>query len=396
MSFEARLKAIFNKKENLLFKASEAFFHTDFLRTNIPAVDCSLGGGFGRGRIAELYGNYSSGKTLVLYYALIQNTREGGESILLESEGAFDQNFYRKLGGDPDKLILIPVERCEEVFDYIVAICKTQTAEIKEALAKRQTPMVRKTVIGWDSLAATGTKHLQETGMDKVDMSKAKVIAQGSALIPSLVKECNVTVISTNQTRENINSKDSATATPGGKSWPFACSQRVELRFHGGTKGSLLLEVPKSGKDADDPTGREEIGRMISCYVTKNKLAAPFARFKLPIYTMSGFEHPEFDGRKTQVGIDLDEALFHFFLTGRCYLDENQSRVLIQAGSRYKLNPLIDPDQVSFFQKDWPSIIESLPSLRTMPYDLIASSCSNPPIVPEDIPADAIRSGEAS
>lgn len=387
MSFSDRLAGVFNKKSNVLFKASEALFHTDFLPTGIAALDASLGGGFGRGRIHELFGNYSSGKTLALYYALIKNTQMGGESVLFESEGAFDKTFYRALGGDPATLSLIPIDHVEEFFNGVVAICKAQEAEIKEAKKNRTEEMKKLTVIGWDSIAATGTKHLQETGMDKRDMSKSGMMSQGTQLITTLVKECNATVIACNQTREAIGSKDSATHTPGGSAWSFHCSQRVELRYDGGTKGSLIFERPAPGQSAETTYGRDEIGRWIAGYVVKNKLASPFARFKIPIYTLAGYEHPEFDGKLTKLGIDTEEMLLNYFLEGRCYINDLHERVVhIPSSGWYCLHPSLDPEQQKFRMSKWPEILQDCPLLTRLPYDLCSKAVNNTPSVPPEVP----------
>ncbi|TXH17550.1 MAG: hypothetical protein E6R03_03790 [Hyphomicrobiaceae bacterium] len=383
-------KAFSSKKLGDVYRGGDALWATDFAPSGIAAVDCSLGGGFARGRIHELYGNFSSGKTLVLYATLANNQRLGGESVLFESEGAYSPDFFRNMGGDPDKLTLIPADKVEDVFDGMLAVCKEQEKMIAEAMkTKGATPMPRLTVIGWDSIAATGTKHLFDTGMDKRDMSKSGAMSQGTQLVTTAIKECNVCVIGVNQVREAIGSKDSATHTPGGNAWGFHSSSRVELMYDGGSRTSLIHDPPAKGQKPEDFKGREEIGRWIKGYVVKNKCASPFAKFKLPIYTYPGRPHPEFD-RETKLGIDIDEMLLTFYLEGRFYLPDGGRVVHVPSAGWYALHPALDPDQQKFRQSKWPEMLDLLPALRTLPYDIKQSSATTSPGVPEGVPAATV------
>jgi RecA/RadA recombinase len=305
-----------------------------------------------------------------LYYTLANNQRLGGESVLFESEGAFNPDFFRNMGGDPSKLTLIPADKVEDVFDGIIMICKEQEKQIAESKkTKGAVAMPRMTVIGWDSIAATGTKHLFDTGMDKRDMSKSGAMSQGTQLITTAAKSCNVCIIGVNQTREAIGSKDSATHTPGGNAWPFHSSQRLELMYDGGSRTSLIFDRPLPGQKPEDTRGREEIGRQIKGYVVKNKCASPFSRFTLPIYTLPGRPHPLYD-RDTKLGIDFEQHLFDFYLTGRFFLPDGQRVLHIPTPGYYSLHQMLDPEQRKFREKAWLEILEMLPALRTLPYDL--------------------------
>lgn len=326
-------------------KGNDKFWTANFLRTNIPSIDYALGGGWGRGRMGEIFGEWSSGKTILLYMALIANEKAGGDSILFEAEGAYLDEFYEVLGGDPKKLTVTYVDTVEEVFDGIKGVCDN-------AVKLKYT---RPLCIGWDSIAETGTKHLQEAGMDKRDMSKAYQMSQGTQLIATSVKMSNACVIATNQTREKIGDKDSATHTPGGTGWPFGASQRLELRFDGGSKTALIM--------ADDT--ETKLGKWTKGEVVKNKVAPPWGSFSLPIYTKNDWEHPVFNDRRTKIGIDKEEALFSFY--------KNQLvkgiKVLNQIGSRYKLHEEIDFGiGESFLKKEWPKVLEEYHSLWTFPY----------------------------
>lgn len=340
MGLTDRLKTSF---KGALKQASAPFWHTDFLPTGIFPVDHALGGGFGYGRVAEILGEWSAGKTMVLYYALIENARRGGISILGESEGAFNADFFTALGGNPEQLWVFPLDTVEEFFDMVITICDDQEKE------KSQVPVM----IGWDGIAATGTKHLQEVGMDKIDMSKPNAMNRGCQLIGTRVKKCKIAVVATNQTRERIGNNDSSPHGPGGKAWPFLSSQRIYMRYDGGTAGSVIWN-----KDAS-----KEIGRRVRGQVIKNKLAAPFAKFVLPIYVAGGHWHPEFDGVGTALGIDRHQALFENYKEG--YITYKNRPVVKFEGGWYRLDAEVagESDTVNFHKKDWLTVLGKYPQL---------------------------------
>lgn len=333
-----------------MVKADAPFWFTDFLRSGIPALDYALGGGFGYGRIAELIGLWASGKTMVLYKALAENQKNGGISILFEAEGAFDEKFYKALGGDPSSLWVYPLDTVEQFMDCLYTICETKSK------AKDNKPYA----VGWDSIAATGTKHLMETDMeDAKDMSKANAMSMGSMRVRTVVKEARVAVISTNQTREQIGSKDSAVHTPGGKAWPFIASQRVHLTFDGGDKGSKIT----------DRDLKHDIGRWVEGKVIKNKLASPWNEFYLPIYTRDGFLHPVYN-YATTIGPDLYESLFFSYVKS-FIISPDKKDIILPAGEktgRYRINPEVYPSDRTFFKKEWPDIVQQYPWLWTYPY----------------------------
>lgn len=340
------------KKALSVRRGTDSRFLTDFIRTGIAPLDYVLGGGFARGRAVELFGNYSSGKTYILYLALAANQREGGVSALFETEGAFDPDFYRRCGGDPETLLMPASDHVEGVLDGIVTICKH---------AQKLSDEEGKICIGWDGIANTGTKHLLDTGMDKVDMSKSIRMSQGCALIRDSIEKTRVCLIATNQVREKINSMDSETHTPGGKAYPYLASQRIELRFDGGSKTSLIC----SEQDG------EPIGRWLVAYVRKNKCGVPLQGVSLPFYNFEGEKHPVY-GYATRLGVDPCEALFEFYTKSRFHivhkLDVKERAVLSPSPGWYSLHPKIDPEEKKFRARDWPSILESMPILWELPY----------------------------
>lgn len=343
------------RRKQVVFSGTDAWFNAEFLPCGIAGVDWTLGGGVAYGRLAELFGNFSSGKTYLLYLFLAMNQRLGGVSALFESEFAYDEQFYRAVGGNPETLILRPARTIQEVFEGMADIAK-HTA--KEGSGE-------KVAIGWDGIAATGTKHLQDTGMEKRDMSKAFGMSQGTQYITDLIGESKIAVIATNQTREKIGDTSfdpmQRTHTPGGKAWPFHSSQRVELEFRGG----FIKQFDPSAKDNK---GKESIGHWVRSRVDKNKLAPPHLSCSLPFYSFDEEVHPLFR-TPTRMGIDYAEALLEFYKESRFRLVVNGEKrpAVYTAGSWYRLDDSLGYDK-SFHAKDWPGILEERPDLWQLVY----------------------------
>lgn len=339
---------------------------TDF---NLPMVssgsvitDNLLGGGYGRGRFTEIYGNYSCGKSYELYKALIANQKAGGTSVLLEQEGAYNRNFYQQLGGNPDTLVVYSnLDTVEETFEAI-----------KKVSRKAETLPDHSICLGWDGIAATSTNHIEKVGMSKRDMSKALVMDQGCKMVRNEVKRSKICVIATNQTRVKIDTYSPGYTTPGGAAYQFICSQRVELSLDGGAKTSLILDL------AD--TGDEPIGKWIRYKVEKNKLGSPMGICRRPFYTHHGRKHPIY-GYATSIGFDENESLFEFYASGAFRLPPKDKetppwegpQVVIPNGAWYKLTERIDKDQKSFYAKDWMEKLDQFPILRTLPVEDLSS-----------------------
>jgi RecA/RadA recombinase len=336
------------RRKKVVFSGVDEWFKAEFLQCGIAGIDWILGGGLAYGRLSEIFGNFSSGKTYLLYLFLAMNQRRGGTSVLFESEFAYNAGFYRSLGGSPESLILRPARTIQEVFDGMADVAKI-------ACGKEE-----RVAVGWDGIAATGTKHLQETGMLKKDMSKSAGMAQGTQYITDLIGESRIAIIATNQTRETIGDTPNPmyqTHTPGGKSWPFHASQRVELSFRGGYITEVLEENGKK-------EGTEPIGHWVRARVNKNKLAPPHLACDVPFYARDGETHPIY-GYKTKMGIDYAEALFDFYKNSRFRI--NDKPVVFTSGSWYRLDESFGYDK-SFYAKDWPAVLEANPALWQLPY----------------------------
>lgn len=355
-----------------LYSGDATSFGVEFLPSGIPDVDYALGGGIAKTRVITAGGLWSTGKTMLLYYFLAMNQRMGGDSALAESEGGWNSDFYRNIGGDPHTLTLLPdLETCEELFDWVYEIC---TLKIKEKIH-------RHTLIGWDSIAATSTTHRQETELDKRDMSKSIIMDNGVKKIRSLLKPANVTIFATNQVREQIGSMSSEVHMPGGNAWPFISSQIIQLKFDGGDKSSKIVQG-----DSEDP-----IGRWVKGNVVKNKTASPWGEFAVAIYTHANREHPDY-GTPTTIGINAVESLFYGYFRQRIkYIAKNAPpEPILQGGQsgRYFVNKKFAPNLGSFYKREWPAVLTENIWLWNFPYTRAVPNAapSEPLIVPVSEP----------
>lgn len=337
-----------------------------YLPTGIQIIDWALGGGFLEGRLTELIGESTVGKSLLMDVVLIQNQLRGGISVKFNNEEAHNPTFFRELGGDPEELIVRP-EHPEELDEapeplYIenvfIEMEKVMLLQIQEG---KGTGLA----IGWDSIAATqaqavATKTLEQVDM-KYNLARAQAMANCVPRILNLARSSKAVVIASNQTRESPDPFQRQTRTPGGVTWGFCCSQRVELR-----KSNTIKS--ESG---------ERMGHWAVGEVFKNRLAAALRVFRVPIYTRSDLPHPVFEGT-LRPGIDRDEALWEFAM-GKKGNGESETNyhpyfvlpdgkpVLTSEGKGwYKLHDFFGYDQ-KFRKSAWREILEKTPTIRSIP-----------------------------
>lgn len=355
-------------------KGTDSIWNVETVPCGIPPVDHILGGGAAFGRIMEMFGNEASGKTFLLYLFLIENIRRGGVSVLLESEGAFNPDFYTALGGNPDRLLVRPVSSVEKVFDQVKDICK---------LKKKSKNSDEKIIIGWDSLAATGTDHLEETGMDTVDMSKPRMMSQGFTLVSTPLLEAGISFIIINQLRAKIDKYNPGVLTPGGMATGFAASQRLSLSYTQ-SKEFKIYHIPEDATEEEKKKKDwQQIGRVVECKVAKNKIAGAWLQCNLHFYSHEGYEHPCFEGKTTRMGLDIDESLLDYYKTGNFKLSNGDRPVIQSSPGWFVLSSALDPKQSKWRRKDWPALLASRPDLQSLLYGG-GAAVHLPPPVPVD------------
>lgn len=263
-----------------------------WLHTGSFALDLALGQGWPFGRIIEIFGNESSGKTALCHHALAEVQRQGGIAVLFEQEGAYLIDFAAVIGVDSSQLLFYQPRTVEDVFDEIDDLLEVYESDG----AKR--PMA----ICWDSVAGTPVKAVADGGADaNVYGKKAGVLSQGLSRLGLPLEKANVLFICVNQIRDNVGAKFGAATwkTPGGHGLPFHASIRLKLTkrkdimgdppLDGSSQTSKKTGLQKAADRQTRPKG-EPIGNLIGGYVHKSKVASPHRRVELDFYYDTGLD----------------------------------------------------------------------------------------------------------
>ena len=236
--------------------------NVDWIQTGCFSVDQMLGGGIPRGRIIEVYGSPSSGKTtMALFIAgLIQKT--GHRIAFIDVEQAYNGEWAEKLGvdTDPDKMVVSQPSTVEESFAIVRALVATNQIDM---------------VIVDSIEAMIPSKELEEGGLDKDTIGlKARLLNKWSRVLVAEAAKTKTCIMFINQTRANIGVMyGEKEITPGGKALKYAASIRVSV-----TKGEKFME------------GGQQIGNAVKLTTKKNKVYFPFRTAELYIYYDSGID----------------------------------------------------------------------------------------------------------
>lgn len=246
--------------ENDSNQSVSSWLSTGFLPLN-KIMSGRYDGGFPVGRMTEVFGSSSSGKTMMCVMAGIETQRKGGLFVFLDYEHAFYMDYAVELGLsiDPDKWIYKQPNTAEEGFKAIEFICNHV----------RKCGVTKPVTIVIDSVASMIPKEALEAGLDgqnmRTKMSLASLSSSALPPITSTISKTNVTLLCINQTRTNPGIMfGDKTTTPGGDSWKFYASMRVK--------------VSKSGQVENDD--KERIGENVTVQIVKNKTAPPFKTCK--------------------------------------------------------------------------------------------------------------------
>ncbi len=217
-------------------------------------------GGFPKGRIIEIFGNESSGKTTIAMQTVAECQKSGGKVAYIDAENAIDINYIKTLGVDIDKLLLAQPDSGEQAFTIIDALIKTGQIDL----------------IVVDSVAALiPQSELDGEVFDQNIGAHARLMSKGLRMIQSSVSKHNVCVIFINQLREKVGVMfGNPEVTTGGRALKFYSSMRLEVK-----KSELI----KSGNDA--------IGIKSKITIVKNKLGSPFKNCFVDIFFGKGFDY---------------------------------------------------------------------------------------------------------
>jgi recombination protein RecA len=236
------------------------------LPTDLPTLDeiALVCGGIPDGRIVEIYGPESSGKTTLTLHILAQAQKAGDEVAFVDAEHALDPHYAKKLGVDVDNLFIAQPDYGEQAIEVVLGLIKSRAFR----------------VIVVDSVSALVPKAELDGDMGDAHMGlQARLMGQAMRKMAALASTHGTTVIFINQIREKVGvSFGNPEVTSGGKALKFYASVRIEVRRVTKTNGGELKE------------GDTHIGHKMRVKVVKNKVGPPFREAEVNLYYASGFD----------------------------------------------------------------------------------------------------------
>lgn len=267
----------------------------DGINTGSLSLDIALGGqGLPRGRIIEIYGPESSGKTTLALHVCAEAQKQGGIAAIIDAEHAFDPSWAKKIGVELETLLASQPSNGEEAMQICEMLVKSNAVD----------------VIVVDSVAAlVPKKELEgEIGDSHVGL-QARLMSQAMRKLTGAIAKSKCVVIFINQIREKVGVMfGSPETTPGGRALKFYTSCRIDVRRIGALKD-----------------GEEQVGQRVKAKIVKNKVAPPFRIAEFDMMHTNGISY---EGDLLELGTELKivNRSGAWFKYGETYLGQGKEK----------------------------------------------------------------------